>query len=91
MKIDVCSHKHGAEKILKLVEHLPNVSHTAIRSVYPYVHTLIKSKLTINCTTVYEALSIKDSGVINIPTVLAKSMWRRMIDLNCNCSDDFTS
>jgi len=73
----------------QLVEHSANVSHTTRRAVYPYVHALIKSKLTISCTTasVERCLSkMADrhlyitfvGGVINM---LAKSLWRRTIEL----------
>jgi len=44
--IDVCSYEHGADKILSL-SNIQQMS--AMQPVYPYVHTLTKSKLTINC------------------------------------------
>jgi len=34
-----------------LVKHSENVNRTAMRAVYPNIHTLIKSMLTTNCTT----------------------------------------
>jgi len=40
------------QKYLACCEHSANVSHTAMRAVYPYALTLIKSKLVISCTTV---------------------------------------
>jgi len=46
-----CSYEYGAEKILSLSNIQQNVSHTAMRAVYPYVHTLKKSMLTTSCTT----------------------------------------
>jgi len=52
---------------------------TAMRAVYPNVHTLIKSMLTTSCTTVsVERAVCQDGGVTNI---LAKSLQRRMIEL----------
>jgi len=48
-----------------------------MRAVYPYVHTLIKSKLTTSCTTAsVERAVYQSGGVINI---LAKSLRRRTI------------
>jgi len=77
---DVCSYEYGAEKILSLSNIEQNLSHTEMRAVYPYVHTLTKSMLTTSCTTacICGALSIKDGSVINI---LAKSLRRRTIEL----------
>jgi len=57
--------------------HSANVNHTVMRAVYPYVHTLIKSKLTTSCTTAsVERAVYQSGGVIN---VLAKSLRRRTI------------
>jgi len=52
--------------------------HTAMRAVYPYLHTLIKSKLNQLHNCICGALSIKDGGVINI---FAKSLRKRTIEL----------
>jgi len=49
--IAVWSYECVAEKILSLSNIQQNVSHTAMKAVYPYVHKLMKSKLTISCTT----------------------------------------
>jgi len=52
---------------------------TAMRAVYPNVHTLIKSMLTTSCTTAsVEHAVYQDGGVTNI---LAKSLRRRTIEL----------
>ena len=60
---------------------------TAVRAVYPNVHTLIKSMLTISYTTAsVERAVYQDGGVTNI---LAKSLRRRTIELQC--SDYFAS
>ena len=60
---------------------------TAMRAVYPNVHALIKSMLTISCTTAsFNALSIK-MAVLQI--YLRNYCGEER--LNCNCSDYFVS
>ena len=72
--ITVLSYEHGATKV-----HSANISHTAMRAVYPHVHTLIKSMLTTSYTTAFvERAVYQDGGVINI---LAKSLQRRTMEL----------
>jgi len=52
---------------------------TAMRAVYPHVHTLIKSMLTTSCTiATVERGVYQDGGVLNI---LAKSLRRRTVEL----------
>jgi len=48
------------------VEHSENVSHTAMRAVYPYVHTLVKLKLTISCTTASMERCLSKMAVLQI-------------------------
>jgi len=70
--IDVWSYAHGSEKILSLlnIQQMSAVQQCKLFSHTCNVHTLINSKLTLNCTTT--PLSIKwsavcqDGGVINI-------------------------
>ena len=77
--IAVCSYEHaGAEKILSLSNIQQMSAIQQMRAVYPNVHTPLKSKLTINCTSAVSGpLSTKDCGVWNI---LTKSL-RRTIEL----------
>ena len=76
--IAVCFYEYGAEKILNLSNVL-HVSCTPMRAAYQNVLTLIKSKLTISCTTAsVEHAVYQDGGVTNI---LAKSLRRRTIEL----------
>jgi len=58
-----------------------SVSQTAMRAVYSYVHTLIKSMITISCTTASVERCVSRwyyKGIINI---LVKSLLRRTIEL----------
>jgi len=70
--IDVWSYEHGSEKILSLlnIQQMSAIQQWKLFTHTYNVHTLIKSKLTLSCTTT--SLSIKwsavgqDGGVINI-------------------------
>jgi len=54
-------------------------SNESCLSLGTYTYKIEVDNQLNNC--VCGALSIKDVGVINTPTVLAKSLWRRMIEL----------
>jgi len=64
--IAVCSYEYGAEKILSLSKIQQNVSHTAMRAVYPYVHTLIKSMPTTSCTNASVERCLSKMAVLQI-------------------------
>jgi len=85
--IAVCSYEYGAEKILSLSIIQQNVSHTAMRAVYPYVHTLIKSMPTISCTTVSVERCLSKMAVLQIYLRNHRGEER----LNCSCSDYIAS
>jgi len=63
--------------------HPANVSHTAVRAVYPHVHTLKESMLTISCTTASVECCLSRYSVI-IYTI-AKLLWRRTMQLQLLC------
>jgi len=54
-------------------------SNESCLSIRTYTYKIKADNQLHNC--VCGALSIKDGGVINIPAVLAKSLWRRTIEL----------
>jgi len=85
--IAVCSYEYGAEKILSLSNIQQNVSHTAMRAVYPYVHALIKSMLTTSCTNASVERCLSKMAVLQI--YLRNHCLQER--LNCSCYDYIAS
>ena len=85
--IAVCSYEYGAEKILSLSNIQQNVRHTAMRTVCPYIHTLIKLMLTTSCTTASVEHCLSKMAVLQI--LLQNHCGEER--LNCSCYDYIAS